>query len=829
VSILRAPFFTAFKPGTALLMASLVLASLVLAACSSAEERAEERYQSALELLEEGDVGRAIVQLRSVFELNGSHREARLTLARLLLNERNNPRAAYSQYLRLAEQYPDDLETRIALTRIAFDGSNGDEIERHGRKAAQLAPDHPEVQALNIARAYRAAVRSGQDAARRDQARAAQQQLVSLPGDPLLRKLIIDNEIRQGNPRAALTVLEGLVKDRPKDPILWRQRLSLLVELEDIEGVEAQLYDMVTRFPEDATHKQTLIRFLLARQAHDKAEAFMRELLAEAQPGDIGPQVDLVQFLHQVRGAEAAVAELSAAIERTPDVIPYRMMLASLDFDAGNQQEAVLALETVLSEVGEESSEDTRKVRITLARMFLRMGNEVGARAQVEKVLLEEPTNVQALKLRASWQIEADETDLAIASLRTALEGAPEDTQAMGLMAQAYIRSGQPRLARDFLALAVEASNNAPRETVQYARVLIQDKSYLAAEDVLKPALKLQPNNLDVLVQLGQVYLLLEDWTRTQDIIDAVNRIDTDAARASSMALSAELLNRRSGPETAMEFLSDLGNGADASLNAQLALLRGRLSTGDRQGALAQARKMAANAPDDLRLAGMLASVERANGNLEIAETIYRQLLEDDPRRPGVWLELIEMRLSQGDRAGAITVLDDALEVLPQIAALQVRRANFREEDGDIDGAIAIYEELYARNSRDAIVANNLASLISTYRTDEESLKRAWAVARRFSDEQVPAFQDTYGWITHRLGKTDEALPYLEAAAAGLPNDALVQYHLGEAYGALGRQIEALSQYKRAVNIAGEADTRPQIEAARAQIQALEASPAEEN
>jgi tetratricopeptide (TPR) repeat protein len=86
------------------------------------------------------------------------------------------------------------------------------------------------------------------------------------------------------------------------------------------------------------------------------------------------------------------------------------------------------------------------------------------------------------------------------------------------------------------------------------------------------------------------------------------------------------------------------------------------------------------------------------------------------------------------------------------------------------------------------VVANNLASLISTYRDDEASLERAYTIARRLRGTDVAPFQDTYGWIAYRKGEYQEALEHLEPAAAVLGDDPLVQYHLGMTYLALGQQ-----------------------------------------
>jgi tetratricopeptide (TPR) repeat protein len=123
------------------------------------------------------------------------------------------------------------------------------------------------------------------------------------------------------------------------------------------------------------------------------------------------------------------------------------------------------------------------------------------------------------------------------------------------------------------------------------------------------------------------------------------------------------------------------------------------------------------------------------------------------------------------------------------------------------------------------VIANNLASMLSTYRSDDESLERAYTIARRLRGSDFAPFQDTYGWIAYRQGEYQEALEHLEPAAEALAEDPLVQFHLGMTYSALGREEEALAQLRRALELAGPEDARPQFETARAEIARLEAGP----
>lgn len=797
----------------------MLVAVLTLSACKSSEERAEEYYQSGLELIEAGDYERGMVELRNVFEFDGSHRDARFLLANIML-ENGNIRGAYGQFLRLAEQYPNDAETRILLSEMAFNGTNWEELERHGTRAVELAPDDTRAKAIAIALAYRTASLANDDPARRDQGRAAQALLASLPDSVMLRKLFLDTLVRDGDTEQAMAELEWLIEREPDNMLYWRQRLGILLQNGDMEGIETQLLEMVDRFPEDVETKQALLRFYLSREQNAEAEAFLRRLADAAAPGDNTPRADLVNYLLQTQGPEAALAELDAAIAEEEDPIPFQTVRAGIIFGQGDTSQAIADLEDILA--GAEPSEQTNDIKVALARMLLSTGNEVGARAQVEEVLVADEGHPTALKMQASWQIRADDADAAINNLRLALDRDPEDAQAMGLMAEAYARTGRLELSHDFLALAVDASGNAPEESLRYARVLIEQERYLPAEDTLIPALRLAPQNIELLSALGNLYLLMEDMGRTEQVVNTLRGIETPAAQQASTRLEAQLISVRNGVEDAISYIEGIASSDDATLNSQVELLRVRLGTGDVDGALLLAEELIAENPDNLALRAIVASVEAAAGNPEGAAAIYREVVTAEPQAANVWLELARVTQRLEGDTSASAIVDEALAAAPDNGNLLWASASYKERAGDIDGAIEIYESLYARDSSSVIVANNLASMLTTYRTDEASLDRAWAVARRFRDTEIPALQDTFGWILHRRGESEEALPYLEGAAQGLPNDPLVQYHLGKAYEALERPEDALAQFRKVVQIAGPDDQREQVIEARDLIAATE-------
>jgi predicted Zn-dependent protease len=236
---------------------------------------------------------------------------------------------------------------------------------------------------------------------------------------------------------------------------------------------------MVERFPDNVEARSALIAWYMSEGDIDGAEAFMRKLAGDPT-GPVEGHVAVVQLLQATRGAEAAKTELGKLIianDGTANADLYRALDATFDFEAGKRDEAIAAIEAVLKAA--DASDQTRRIKVMLAKMLEATGNSVGARARIEEVLAEDATSVEALKMRAGWLIQEDRPGEAIVDLRAALGQAPRDAAILTLMAAAHERDGSLELAGERLALAVEVSGSAPEESMRYAQFLLRQDSRL--------------------------------------------------------------------------------------------------------------------------------------------------------------------------------------------------------------------------------------------------------------------------------------------------------------------------------------------------------------
>jgi tetratricopeptide (TPR) repeat protein len=801
------------------LLLSLVFL-LALAACETSEERAEKHFVSAQELVAEGDIPRALVELRNVFKLNNRHREARRLYAQMQV-ETGHPDVAYKQYLRLVEQYPDDIEALRALSEMSLRQYNWEAAERYVPRGYALLPDDLSFQSMDALLKYRDA-RQDQDTDTLAQiVQTAQDILVKDDTQLIARQILIDSLLSEQNLTGALDEIETSLEQDPEDLRLHEAKLRVLNGLQDSEAVGRHLESMISKFPDNEQIRSLLINSYLREGKLDEAETFLRKLADEAPEEDRkSASFTVIRFLQQTKGADAALAEMEARIAAGVDVPFYRSLRAAHLYDNGRPDEAISELQDLIK--NSDPSEDVRNSKVVLAQILEGRNDNVGARALVEEVLAEDPLHVRALQMKANWYIADDRPGEAIQLLREALDKEPTNANTLTLMAQAHLRDGNRELAGERLSVAVEVSGNAPTESVRYANFLLQDNRFAPAEVVLLDALRRDGDNIQVLQTLGLAYMSQADWGRTTGVIQQLERIDTEQSRNVASSLRANMLLRQNKTEESIEFLQGMIDEDNASSLEAAALI---IQTHLREGNLAEAQEflngMIADDPENTALLYIQAALLAAGGDLEKGEAAYRDLIVRDPQNDTPVLALFTLLRQSGKAVAARTLLDEALDRIdPPSARLQATKAALLEAEGDFEGAITIYEALYAQNTSNIVLANNLASLITSHRDDAESLERAFSVARRLRGSDVPAMRDTYGWIQYRRGNFQEAVEYLEPAAAGLPNDPLVQAHLGLAYAAAEQVEQARETLTRALTMAGDS-TQPTFVTARDTLENL--------
>ena len=187
-------------------------------------------------------------------------------------------------------------------------------------------------------------------------------------------------------------------------------------------------------------------------------------------------------------------------------------------------------------------------------------------------------------------------------------------------------------------------------------------------------------------------------------------------------------------------------------------------------------------------------------------------------RDPADWVQLGNLTADAGRFAEAAQAFTRAHELwragtYPAITewSLWLMRGSALERAGNWPEARAALREAYRLAPNEAVVLNYLGYA----QLDRgEALEESEAMIRR-ALELSPgsaAVTDSLGWALFRRGRIAEAVPILERAARGAPADVEINEHLGDAYYAAGRRVDARYAWRAAL-VQAEGDVATRIRA----------------
>jgi len=368
----------------------------------------------------------------------------------------------------------------------------------------------------------------------------------------------------------------------------------------------------------------------------------------------------------------------------------------------------------------------------------------------------------------------------ALTMAQRALEHHPDNTAAIILEATLLHQMGRVTEAIGKVAQAVERQPDRLRLRLQYARMLTE-QDLDQAQEQFQILVDQEPNDPDLLLSLGIV---------------ALERGDTPTAQESFETLLELGANR----STAHFYLGQLARRQDQIQEALLHFLR--VEPGK----------------DFLQATLNILNLLITDGKLDAAHDHMNRLRTRFPDQEAALYQLESQTLLRGGfEQEAMALLDRALASHPNHEDLLYNRAMLHDQRGDLVAAEADLRQLLKYNPNSAQGLNALGYILAdqTNRYDEayELIRQALDLA-----PENPAILDSMGWVLYRMGRPEEALPYLEQAMESFP-DQEIAAHLGEVLWVLGQKERARDAWRWGL------EEDPDSELIPATIERLEAGP----
>ena len=773
--------------------AATALLLLLLTSCGTPEEKAQNHYRRGTELVGKKDLARARLEFRNAVQLKSDFVPAWRALASLEEQEQHWP-AVNGALRQIARLDPNDIDSRLRLSTMAlFSGRFQDALE-WADAAVAIDGNNARVLALRAA----ALLKLGKET---DALQDARRSLELAPGNKEAVTVLAAERFAGEDTDGALRSLDMITGDAASDLGVELFRIRIYEKRKDLDQVEQRLRKLAERFPQEQALKTQLLGFYLSHNRMDDSEKLLRQT-ADADPSNSTAGLALVKFLNATKGEAIARRELLERLKKAADPFAYRIAVVELDIAAGQGETAETQLKALIADGKARDRIETAQLR--LAQIYVGTKRFALADSLIADVLKNDPGNGQARRLRASAFLEQGQVDEAIGQLREALGDQPRSIELMLLLAVAYERAGSIDLAAKQYSDATRISNLAPAPALDHVAFLLRRGRGEEAEEVLTQVISRYPDNLDALSALAQLRLNRRNWSGAREVAETIRRLGSKPGLADQIVGAA--LAGQKNYEHSVTALTQAYNSNPGEAGLMFSVVRSYVLANQQDKADAfldgVLGKHTAN-PEARVLKGLLQMASNRPG--EAAQS-FKAAIEANPKSPVGYRALADLRIKQKSYSDALVVLRDGLREEPKSSPLQLAYAEALELNGDFEGAMATYERMLVDEPGSLIVVNNLASLLAEHRSDEASLDRATKLAKSLARSEVPQFKDTLGWIGSRRGDYKAAIPLLENAAAALPANATVRYHLAVTYLKAGESEKGSAELRKAAELVGNED-----------------------
>jgi len=572
---------------------------------------------------------------------------------------------------------PQSVEARVALARALLQSAQPELAAREARTAADADPLHPE--AWLVLAAATAAPSADGVAGNLDAAIPAAENAARIR--PSAESLLLLARLYHAAGRESDA--EALLRAQPDRGVNAADALKLQFEfLVTVGRLDRAKQTYAELAAENAATAR--IRLAAARLCAESPEAAERELLtvlANASDADKpAARKALADFYLDQRKPDAAAEQLEAIAAARPDDATVRRAMLRLALNRGDRARAG----RLLDELVQLEGPDNDQVACDRAELDLLEGDRTAAVriSQALKPVCEKTPSSRSWALLAAASAAQGDINEAIRCYRESLRANPSDAVAGAGLVAALNEAGRPQEAAEALDALLRA---APRSIIllglQLERLMREDRQDDAVA-LLRRKLEQQPDDVAARLTLGGLLLRTGRMDEAEREIREAVRLKPDSAGV--VAALALLLKQTGRPDEGAAACDALVQRDTESPRALLCRAQYLMSIGKPTQAAEDLQAAVALKPADGDLLVRFGDLAGQLGDRREAFRLYRQAASVDP---AARLLLAEKLLASGDPellAEAAAIAAELLRENPRQAAAHVvnARVAFARYDG---------------------------------------------------------------------------------------------------------------------------------------------------
>ncbi|MEW6331946.1 MAG: tetratricopeptide repeat protein [Pseudomonadota bacterium] len=766
------------------------LVAVSLFGCGGAEQRKAKYLEQAKIYIEQNNPDKARVELKNVLQIDPKHVEAYFLIGQLE-EKRQNWDQAFGSYSKVVELDPNHVEARSKLGILyLLTGNIADATEMMERILA-IQPNGVEGELL------KAAILARQDKAA-DAVKLAEKIVAENPNHPSAASFLSSLYGRQGEKKKAVDLLQRAIQGNEKSTELRIQLARLYSVKTEADKIEKLLQENIAIEPAKLEHKIMLVGLYGETNQIDKAENILRAAARE-KPEDAFRALLLVDFLAKKKSVALAEKELLDAVQANRKSYELRNVLADLYEKTGRADKAEAIYRETIDK--EDTKPEGLKASVKLAKLLIGTGKTQEGEKLVRKVIEANPRDTDALLMQARLQLSKNEVQNAIVSLRAVLKDQPNSAETLVLLGEAHQLNNEPELAYDNFQKAVSENPDNAEARLRLAQYLVaakQDTSGALAQ--IDAILKSAPSHMAALLAKADVMSMQRKPEAAKAVLESVVRSHPDSS-VGYRALGQYYLDQKKYDAAIQQFETALGKTpVDSAYQALASVINVYMRQGKPDSAILRLKKTLAADENNMAAHELLGEVYISQKKYDEAKQEFRRAVAINPKWTQLYRSLAHIEAVQSGAKAAIPVYHEGLKAVPGDPGLLMMLAETHQHAGDIDSAIASYDQVLRDNPDHALALNNLVSLLLDAKGDSKSVARARELVQGLENSRFPPYLDTVGWTYYKSGEMEKAVKYLDQAATAAPNIAIFQFHLGMAYHKSGNAAKAKLHLGNAAN-----------------------------
>ena len=185
-----------------------------------------------------------------------------------------------------------------------------------------------------------------------------------------------------------------------------------------------------------------------------------------------------------------------------------------------------------------------------------------------------------------------------------------------------------------------------------------------------------------------------------------------------------------------------------------------------------------------------------AHRNIDEARQYLQRLRFRQPQQAVSLLQVeSNLLISIEQPAQALQILSVGLDTFPNDPELLYARSMVAEKQNNFALAESDLRALLALDENNATILNALGYTMALH-TDRQQEAYDLIIRAHTLSPESPSIIDSLGWVLFKLGRSQEALNYLNQAYSMVP-DPEIAAHLGEVYWVLGNNIRAMEVWSK--------------------------------